>query len=90
MTFREKAVLFGTISGGFNLQVSDDGHKSEVTLSAVEGDSYPIRWTLEGNVVITDDELAELKGKLEGFSRIFDKKVSETVGSFISRKRSVA
>jgi hypothetical protein len=32
--------------------------------------------------------MSELKGKLESFARIFDKKMSEAIGSFISQKRS--
>jgi hypothetical protein len=85
---REKPVFFGTISGGFNLQVEDDGAETKVTVCSFEGDSYPVRWTLEGNIRITDEEMSELKGKLESFARIFDKKMSEAIGSFISQKRS--
>ena len=88
MTFREKEVLFGTVSGGFNLQVADDGQKAELTICAVEGDSYPVRWTIDGNVVVTDTDMEWLRGRLTGFARIFDKKVSEAVGSFVSRKRA--
>lgn len=90
MAFREKTVLFGDISGGFNLQVADDGQKSEITLCAIEGDSYPVRWTLEGNAVITDEEMEYLRGELIAIYRISDKKVSELIGSFISRKRSAS
>ena len=88
MSFREKTVLFGTIAGGFNLEVDDDGTDTEITLATVECEGYPTRWRLEGNVRVTDEEMAVLKGLLESFSRVFDKKISEAIGSFISKKRS--
>jgi len=82
-----QSIKFGTIAGQFEIQIMEEGSRKILFLQGYSKKSIPVSWGLDDGVVLTEDDLEELRNMLEPATRKFDKKVSEIVGHFMTKHR---
>jgi len=81
------SIKFGTIAGRFEVQIMDERDRRVLFLQAYPTESIPISWGMEENDQLTETDLEELRTMLEPVTRVFDKKLTEAVAHFMTKRR---
>lgn len=81
------SIKFGTIAGRFEVQFMDEKDRRVLFLQGLPTESVPISWGMEENDKFTEADFDALRAMLEPITRTFDKKLTEAVAHFMTKRR---
>jgi len=82
-----RLIKFGTIAGQFGILIVKENNKLTLHLQGYSTEGIPVSWGIDEGAYLSEADLEELQNMLEPVTRIFDKKVSEIVGHFMTKHR---
>lgn len=80
-------IKFGTIAGQFEVKIVEENDRKVLYLQGYSTNTIPVSWGVDSDVTFTEKDLEELRTMLEPITRVFDKKVSEALGHFMTKLR---